>query len=144
VRYPLVYGDWNSDHHNIVYQYPDGVKGWLLSIKHTAGYRDVKEQFFGSKGMLETARTYFKWHGPIPTSPLKNADDLGDRSQIKRVVSKREITIDAVEAFFASIVEKRPYSMAKDAAESTLTSLLGRLAYETRREVRWEEMLRTG
>ncbi|MCW5978400.1 MAG: Gfo/Idh/MocA family oxidoreductase [Bryobacteraceae bacterium] len=144
LRYPLAYGDWSSDHHNIIYTYPKGLEGWLLSIKHTAGYRDVREQFFGSKGMLETARTYFSWHGPTVTSPLKNADDLRDRSLIQKVESKREITIDAIEAFFTSIVDKKPYSIAMEAADSTFTALLGRMAYEYGREVTWEEMLRSG
>ena len=49
LRFPLPYGDWKTDHHNIIYQYPGGVEGWLISIKHTAGYRDVKEQFYGSQ-----------------------------------------------------------------------------------------------
>ena len=73
LRYPLAYGDQDSDHHEITYFYPNGVEGWLISIKHTAGFRDVKEQFFGSLGMLETARTYYKLHGPIANSPYKNA-----------------------------------------------------------------------
>lgn len=143
VRYPVPGFTWTSDHHNITYFYPNGVEGWLISIKHTAGYRDVKEQFFGSEGMLETARTYYKWHGPIPTSPLQNADDLRDRSLIERGDSTREITIDAIESFFRSIVEKKPYNMVQAAADSTLTSLLGKMAYETRREVTWEELLRS-
>jgi myo-inositol 2-dehydrogenase / D-chiro-inositol 1-dehydrogenase len=141
IRYKVVYGDWDSDHHDIFYSYPNGIDGWLLSIKYTAGYRDVREQFFGSAGVIETARTYYKWHGPIPASPLKNADDLRDSSLIQRADSKREITIDAVESFFTSIVERKPYSMAKIAAESTLTSILGRMAYETKREVTWDEMM---
>jgi len=143
VRYRTVYGDSNSDHHDIVYSYPNGIEGWLLSIKQTAGYRDVKEQFFGSEGMIETARTYYRWHGPIANSPLKNADDLRDRSLIQKAESKREITIDAIESFFSSIVERKPYSMAAIAADSTFTSLLGRLAYESRREVTWDELLRS-
>lgn len=143
LRYKAPYGDWTSDHHNIIYHYPNGVEGWLLSIKHTAGYRDVREQFFGSEGVLETARTYYKWHGPTETSPLKNADDLGDRSLLEKVESKREITIDAVEHFFTSIIERRPFSMAMSSAASTLTSLLGRMAYESRREVTWDELLRS-
>ncbi len=143
LRYRLVYGDWNSDHHNITYFYPNGLEGWLLSIKHTAGFRDVKEQFFGSNGLLATARTYYRWHGPIPSAPYKNADDLGDRSLIERGDSKREITIDAVEAFFTSMVEHKPYSLATAAAEATLTSLLGRMAYEQKREVTWDELLRS-
>jgi predicted dehydrogenase len=143
VRYPLPFGDWDSDHHNITYYYPGNLEGWLTSIKHTAGYRDVKEQFFGSQGMLETARTYYKWHGPTQTAPLKNADDLRDRSLIERGDSTREITIDAIEVFYKSIVDGKPYSMAKDAAESTLTSILGRMAYQQKREVTWDEMLRS-
>ncbi len=143
LRFPIAYGDWNSDHHNIVYYYPEKLEGWLLSVKHTANFRDVKEMMYGSKGVLDLARTYYKWHGPIPAGRLINADDLADRSLIEKRDSKREITIDAVESFFTSILEKKPYSMAQIAAESTLTSLLGRMAYETRREVTWEELLQT-
>ncbi len=143
LRYPIYYGDWNSDHHDINYTYPGGIEGWLISVKHTAGYRDVKEQLYGSQGMLETARTYYKWHGPTQTSPLKNADDLRDRSLIERGESKREITIDAIEAFFKSIVEHKPYNLAQAAADATFTSLLGRMAYEQKREVTWDELLKS-
>jgi predicted dehydrogenase len=143
LRYKIHYGDWDSDHHHITYYYPNNIEGWLLSIKHTAGFRDVKEQFYCSKAMLETARTYYRWHGPIPSAPYKNADDLGDRSLIEKGESKREITIDAVEAFFTSIIEHKPHNMAPIAVDATLTSLLGRMAYQTKREVTWEELLRT-
>lgn len=143
VRYPIPYGDWTSDHHNITYYYPGGVEGWLISIKHTGGFRDVKEQFYGSLGMLETARTYYKWHGPTKNSPYKNADDLSDRSLIEQGQSPREITIDAVAAFFQSIVDKKPYNLAHPAADATFTSLLGRMAYEQKREVTWDELLRS-
>ena len=143
LRFPLPYGDWTSDHHNITYYYPGGVEGWLISVKHTAGYREVKEQMYGSKGMLELARTYYKWHGMTPSAPLKNADDLRDRSLIERGDSTREITIDALQYFFESIVNKEPHNEAQDAADSTFTALLGRLAYETKREVTWEDMLKS-
>jgi hypothetical protein len=103
----------------------------------------VKEQFFGSLGMLETARTYYKLHGPIANSPYKNADDLTDSSLIERRTSKREITIDAVEAFFASIRDGKSYNMAPIAANATFTSILGRMAYQQKREVSWDEMLKT-
>ncbi len=141
--FPLPYGDWDSDHHDITYSYPNGIEGWLITIKHTAGYRDVKEQFYGAKGMLETARTYYKLHGPIANSPYKNADDLTDSSLIERRTSTREITIDAVEAFYASIREGKPYNMAPIAANATFTSILGRMAYQQKREVTWDEMLKS-
>jgi predicted dehydrogenase len=143
LRYPLGYGDQDSDHHEITYFYPNGLEGWLISVKNTAGFRDVKEQFYGSAGMLETARTYYKLHGPIANSPYKNADDLTDSSLIERRTSKREITIDAVEAFYASIREAKPYNLAPVAADATYTAILGRMAYQLKREVTWDEMLKS-
>jgi hypothetical protein len=49
-----------------------------------------------------------------------------------------------VEAFYTRILEGIPRNMSHDAAISTFTSLLGRMAYEYEREVTWEEMMRSG
>jgi len=144
LRYPVVYGDWTSDHHDIIYTYPDKKEGWLISIKYAAAFRSVKEQIYGSKAMIETARTYYKLHGPRPDSGYPNADSLEDRSLIEKVNTKREITIDAVEHFYRRIQEHKPYNMTHVAVESTATSILGRMAYEFEREVTWEEMWRSG
>ena len=100
LRFPLPYGDWNTDHHDIIYQYPGGLEGWLISIKHTAGYRDVKEQFYGAKGMLETSRSYMKVHGMTPDVRYKSADDLRDTSLMEKEESISDITGEAT-------VEKR-------------------------------------
>ena len=128
-RKKRAYGD-NLDHLNVTFEYPDGLRGFLaatqLAVKR---YWDVKEQFFGTEGILETERQYYKWHR------AENSDVV--------VKSKREITIDAVEAFVSDILAGKPRNMAFDAADSTLTSLLGRMAVETRREVTWEEMLQS-
>lgn len=142
-RYPVPYGDWNTDHHDVIYQYPQGVEGWLISIKHTAGYRDVKEQFFGAKGMLETSRKYMKLHGMTPDVRFKSADDLRDTSLMEREESNADITGEATTAFFKGILAGESYDMTRTAVESTLTAILGRMAIETRREVTWEEMLRS-
>ena len=124
-------GGDNTDHACVIYEYPGALKGWLLGTQLPArGYWDVKEQFFGTKGAIEVTRSSYTFTAP------------GQREG-KTVKSKREITIDAVEAFYTSIVEKKPFSMAKDAAESTLTSILGRMACEKRREVTWEEMMKS-
>ena len=144
LRYPSYYGDVTSDHYDIIYTYPNGAEGYLLSARYVAGFRDVKEQFFGPKGVIETARTYFKLHGPVAAARLANDDKLEDTSLIRKVTSKREISIDAVNAFYTSILANKPYNMSQDAGISTLTSILGRMAYELHREVTWEEMLRTG
>lgn len=141
LRYPVPYGDWNTDHHNITYFYPDGLEGYLMSIKYTADFRSVKEQLFGSKGLIEVARTYYRFHAPNANSPLRNADDLEDKTLIEQMESRRDITADAVEHFFRCIVEGRQFNMTKAAAESTLTAILGRTAIEKKREVTWEELL---
>ena len=143
LRYPLAYGDWGTDHHDVIYQYPGGLEGWLISIKHTAGYRDVKEQFFGSKGMLETSRSYMKLHGMTPDVRYKSADDLRDTSLMEKEESKADITNEATAAFFKGIAAAEPYDMTRTAVESTLTAILGRTAIETKREVTWDELLRS-
>ena len=128
-RKKRAFGD-NLDHLNVTFEYPDGLRGFLaatqLAVKH---YWDVKEQFFGTEGILETERQYYKWH---------RAED----SDVV-VKSKREITIDAVEAFVSDVLAGKPRNMAFDAADSTFTSLLGRVAIETGHEVTWDEMLRS-
>jgi len=128
-RKKRAYGD-NLDHLNVTLEYPGGLRGFLaatqLAVKR---YWDVKEQFFGTEGILETERQYYKWH----------------RAEDNDVVvkSKREITIDAVDAFVSDVLAGKPRNMAFDAADSTFTSLLGRMAIETRREVTWEDLLQS-
>jgi predicted dehydrogenase len=129
-RKARTYGD-NMDHVNVTYEYPGGLKGWLIASQlPPRGYWDVKEQFFGTKASVEVARGYYAW------------TQAGNRTPFRKE-SKREITIDAVAKFFESIAAGKPYSMAKDAVESTLTSLLGRLAIDKRREVTWDELLKS-
>jgi predicted dehydrogenase len=143
LRFPVPYGDWNTDHHDIIYQYPAGLEGWLISIKHTAGYRDVKEQFFGAKGMLETSRSYMKLHGMTPDVRYKTADDLRDSSLMEKEESKADITGEATAAFFQGILANESYDMTKTAVESTLSAILGRMAIASKREVTWDEMMRS-
>ncbi len=90
-------------------------------------YRDVREQFFGTLGFLETNREYYRWQ--------HSADNT------EKVQSKREITIDAVEDFVNHVLAGRHENTAASACESTLTSILGRMAIDARRELTWEEMM---
>lgn len=126
-RRKRAYGD-NLDHLNVTYAYPGGVTAWLVATQLAARqYWDVSEQFFGTQGIVETERKYYKWH--------RGADDE------VIVKSRREITIDAIEAFLGNVLSGTPENMAFSAAQSTLTSLLGRMAIEQKREVSWEEMM---
>ena len=122
------YGD-NLDHLSVTYEYPGGLRGMLVATQIAVPrYRDVREQFFGTQGVLETHREYYKW-------------DRGDGPVIK-VDSKREITTDAVDEFPGRASGRQARAMAPAACESTFTSLLGRLAIDAQREVTWDEMMK--
>jgi predicted dehydrogenase len=115
------FGD-DLDHLNATYEYPRGLRGFLaatqLAVKR---YWDVKEQFFGTEGVLETERKYYTWHKHGTNDVVVN--------------SKREITIDAIDAFVTDILAGEARNMAFDAAYSTFTSLRGRMAIDMRRGV---------
>jgi predicted dehydrogenase len=123
------YGD-NMDHLNVRYEYTGGVPGYLNATQLAAkNYWDVKEQVFGTEGVLTVTRQYFEW--------------FRGRDNVQRVESKRDVTIDAVRNFVAGVVEAKPGNEALSAAESTLTALLGRMAIELGRRVTWGEMMRS-
>lgn len=122
------YGD-TMDHLNVTYDYGSGLHGFLHACQLAQAWSQVDEQFFGSDGTMETHRKYYRWSRP-GEAPLK-------------VDSKREITIDAVERFVTRVVENKPENNAATAAESTLTSILGRMAIDAGHRVTWEEMMRS-
>lgn len=122
------YGD-TMDHLNVTYDYGQGLHGFLHACQLAQAWGLVDEQFFGTESTIETHRKYYRWSRP-GQEPLK-------------IDSKREITIDAIEHFLACVVENRPENHATEAAESTLTSLLGRLAIDRGVRVTWEELLKT-
>jgi predicted dehydrogenase len=116
----------NIDFANVTYQYPNNLSGILTATQliQTAG--EVREQFWGSRGTITTHRKWYE-HNAGP-------------KQITRVESKREITIDAIAQFLSHILEGKPYNMAFDACDSTLTAILGRMAVERGARVAWEDL----
>lgn len=117
------------DHNFVAYTYPDGTQGQLSGTSVASpGYREVLEQFFGEKAMVETSETHWRY--------------FRSRRNDVREETPRNLTIDAVEDFVKRIREKTPENTAISGAESTLTAILGRMAMEVRREVTWDEMMR--
>jgi predicted dehydrogenase len=118
------------DHNFVAFEYDNGVQGQLsgATLAHT-GYRHVVEQFFGDSGMVETSENH--WRQMRAGQP-----EITEKSP-------REITIDAVSEFIARIAEGRPENSAGRGAESTLTAILGRMAMDARREVTWDEMMKS-
>jgi predicted dehydrogenase len=130
------YGDCN-DHANISYEYANGLRGLLHGCQLAQGWSLVNEQFFGTEGTIETSRQNYRWY-------RTGAARAAGQSGVEEVKSKREPTYNAVEYFLDHVVNGKPENHAMEAAESTLTSMLGRMAVETKRVVTWEEMMRAG
>jgi myo-inositol 2-dehydrogenase/D-chiro-inositol 1-dehydrogenase len=119
-----------SDHLNVTFDYADGVQAALTGAQITpAFYRSVNEQFFGSSGVIETAREYW-------THYRGRNDTVTEKSP-------REITIDSLEAFIKRIQDGKPENTGVRAAESTLTAIMGRMAIDLHREVTWEEVMKS-
>ena len=55
----------------------------------------------------------------------------------------RNNTIDSVAAFVQRIQEGKPENTGVRGAESSLTAILGRMAMDRRREVTWDEMMKS-
>ncbi|MFN7924582.1 MAG: Gfo/Idh/MocA family oxidoreductase [Bryobacteraceae bacterium] len=123
------YGDCR-DNVQVTYEYPDRVKGQLLgTILAPPFFRDVKETFFGEKGVIETSETHWRHY--------RGKDDVIYEK------SPRNITSDSLAAFVDRIATGKPDNTGVRGVESTLTAILGRMAMDLGREVTWEEMMRS-
>jgi myo-inositol 2-dehydrogenase / D-chiro-inositol 1-dehydrogenase len=118
------------DHNFVAFDYGNGLEGQLSGMTIAPpGYRDVVEQFFGSKGMIETSENHFR--------------HFKGRGQETFEKTPRNNTIDSVAAFVRRISEGKPENTGVRGAESSLTAILGRMAMDARRVVTWDEMMKS-
>ena len=118
------------DHNFVAFDYGKGVEGQLSGMTLAPpGYRDVVEQFFGAKGVIETSENHWR--------------HFRGRGQETVEQSPRNITIDSVAAFVERIRTGKPENTGVRGAESSLTAILGRMAMDARRVVTWEEMMKS-
>ena len=117
------------DHMSVTYDYPGNVQATFIGSQMTPRFfRSNRERYIGDKGFIETAREYWTYNtgsGPVTEK------------------SEHDITIDALREFVRRVAEGKPENAGVRAAESTLTSILGQKAIDLRREVTWDEMMRS-
>jgi len=118
------------DHNLVAFTYANETRAQLTGTTVASeGYREVLEQFFGTKAMVETSENHLKvFHSP--------SNQTFEKPQ-------RNMTVEAVEEFVRRISSKTPENTAISGAQSTLTAILGRMAMEQRREVTWDEMMKS-
>ena len=117
------------DHLSVTYDYPGNVQLTFIGSQMTPRFfRSNRERYVGENGFLETAREYWTYNtgsGPVTEK------------------SEHDITIDSLQAFVNRVREGKPENVGVRAAESTLTSILGQMAIDRKREVTWDEMMKS-
>jgi myo-inositol 2-dehydrogenase/D-chiro-inositol 1-dehydrogenase len=117
------------DHLSVTYDYPGAVQATFIGSQMTPRfYRSNHERYIGDNGFIETAREY--WTYNTGTGPVTEK-------------SGQDITVDALQEFVRRITEGKPENAGVRAAESTLTCILGQMAIDRRREVTWDEMMKS-
>jgi hypothetical protein len=113
----------------VTYDYPKNVQMTFIGSQMTPRYfRSNRERYIGENGFIETAREYWTYNtgsGPVTEK------------------AEHDITVDALQEFVRRVSEGKPENVGVRAAESTLTSILGQMAIDRKREVTWDEMIKS-
>ncbi|MGA2721737.1 MAG: Gfo/Idh/MocA family oxidoreductase [Bryobacteraceae bacterium] len=113
------------DHLSLSFEFPDGIHvNFEANQLSPTGFKRVGEEFTGTKGVLATSRAslvHTKGPRDVETIPIK-----------------RDVTIDAFEAFLSHIQSGETVNIAEQSARSTMIGILGRTALYKGREATWK------
>jgi len=115
------------DHLSVSYEWPDNmVVNYEANQFSPRPWRRVGEEFTGSEGVIEVSRRAMKQTKPP--------------NDIETMDSKRDITMDALEAFIERVQTGNYENVAERSARSTMIAILGREAIYAGREMTWREL----
>ena len=115
------------DHLTLSFEWPDGIHvNYEANQLSPPGFTRVGEEFTGTKGVIETSRSRMIHHK--------------SKEEHETIPSKRDITIDAIEAFLGRILSGDVENVVERSAHSTMIAILGRTAIYTGKEVTWKEL----
>ncbi|HKX00173.1 MAG TPA: Gfo/Idh/MocA family oxidoreductase [Bryobacteraceae bacterium] len=110
------------------YHFPSGVVfSYSANQFSTGGFSDVSETFICERGAINTSRKGYKVYRSKDAPP-------------EEVVTKGDITQDAVNEFVEGARTGKLENAAFSAAESTLTAILAREAIYSGREMTWPQL----
>lgn len=119
------------DHFVCAYTYPNGAVMDFSSSQFLKGWGDCRNRLFGTKGVADVA-----YSGPAKITG-DNAFQTEGEDNLKGSEESK------ITAFFESIQSGKFQNQALQGAESTLTSILGRIAAYEGREATWDEMMKS-
>lgn len=113
------------DNISVVYEWPNNMLVNFEANQLTPkGYSKIGEEYTGTKGTILVSRTRMT-HYDGTAKPFD-------------MPTKRDITMDHIEAFLARIVNDNPENVVERSALSTCIAILGRTAAYTGREATWK------
>ncbi|MGE0130998.1 MAG: Gfo/Idh/MocA family oxidoreductase [Blastocatellales bacterium] len=135
-----------SDHFILTYTYRSAVTGGEdIHISFNSnqfknkGYRKSGERFFGSKGAAESLQS-----GPatINLNQVEEGQKVADKIDTGKVDLHAAVGTK-MKALVESIKSGQFHNEAEMGADTTLTTILGRMAAYSGREVTWDKMIRS-
>lgn len=130
-----------SDHFILTYTYPGDVHISFNSNQFkNKGYRQSGERFFGSKGASDSLQS-----GPatISLNQVEEGQKVADKIDCGKVDLHAAVGTK-MKALVASIQSGKFDNQCEQGAETTLTTILGRMAAYKGTEVTWDKMMKSG
>ena len=119
------------DHFIVAYTYPNDVHVDFSSAQFTQGFDDLCTRIYGNAGTVDS-----HYGGQVIIHNKQGGWRGGTTDQIYQAGA-----IANIKDFHASIMSEDYLNNIDESAQSTLTSILGRMAAYGQREVTWDEML---
>jgi myo-inositol 2-dehydrogenase / D-chiro-inositol 1-dehydrogenase len=129
-----------SDHFIMTYVYPNDVHISFNSNQFkNKGYRQSGERFFGTNGASESFQG-----GPasISTNQVQEGQKTSDKIDTGKVDLHRAVGAK-MQALVESVKTGQFHNEAEQGADTTLTTILGRMAAYSGKEVTWEKMIKS-
>ncbi len=129
-----------NDHYMLTYTYPGDVHVSFTSNQfRNKGYRQQGERFFGVDGFAETMQS-----GPatITLNQVREGQKTGDRMDAGKVDLHAAVGTK-MKALVDSIKSGKYENQVEQGVETTLTSIIGRMAVTSGREITWDRMLKS-
>jgi predicted dehydrogenase len=138
-----VYGNYHA-----VFHYPNDVDVTFSSTQFVKGWWDVTERFFGTKGTSQSP-----YGGPLGIwgdESWQWSGSSGDSSEPQAFSTTGKFTSnleladpEKKKAFIESIASGNFHNQTEKGAESAISCMMAREAAYTRREVSWDEIMRS-
>jgi len=119
------------DHFLVIYEYPDEVLIDFSSGQFIYGWTDLCMRLYGTEGTVDS-----HYGGNVSITGKSTGWKGGETNRIYR-----DGAVANIQDFCAAIQSGTPINNAREAAESTMTSVLGRMAAYRGETVTWEEMV---